>query len=953
MNLRTKKILISSALITGALAISVPTAITLTSCSNSKDQNPVLSLYSSYLQAKQNLIPNQYGLVDQTQKQQIINNLESYIKQFETLEQQANNKQLDLNINQTVWLDSILFDLNQELKNYQLNIDWLGSIPTDNAKVYPCDAFNNYVVNNANDALDLDTKIDTNNVSNGIKKLNDYVNFLKQLQTNFTNGMNNQVAQSIIVQRLFIANLLTNLYANELEYWAQPNNNPSDNSQYKAISIDEIINGPKTTKNNYIKTNYLMKNVQSVESSSVSNTLKEEYKNAATAAQNQLNSFMEFFVNDYFNKAIASDSTFGFGGTTRPFLYKTEPTTTSNNDKEVERTYADKSGKNKLYGMGLTTQDLTTKNVGLGFMKNSKVGSEIYQHLLDISTTTGISAQDIYTKGLANTEAGVSNMKALANAVIGLQTNNYPKQENTESNPKIVASNNWNPVIAYDSDGNGPQQPQVMQLSFTYLNDPTTNDTEYTKNWENFNKWLNNEDFFWGRERQESKLNNSATTPKPSNTGLAESADNSQQPPAAQPNGSLGNLMFTDKDYKVLLSDNIPSAEQLKAYDLTFEEWSTYKQLLIETGYWDQWNQNGKQLGNIPTQTALCGAITELRDYYKFANEYASYVNGTYTEKVAPFKIRPYNYTDKDVAGVGEEGDSTKEWIYINVDPYLDLQKWSETSFTAHETFLGHRTQMEYALEHPATVNGKKGPQFSLTAFHEGWAVFVEWFNVQIFNYGVADPNGGIPTDFGPQNATGFIPGDKHGGPLSGIVNFQNGIYWNSLVKQASTTNNVNDQNNETDWTRASMLGNMLQYYGYLNESQLRNMRQAVDTALHANVSTTKANGGLSGGDSIQDVRDYLHNNSALGFGDISSESLRYLANPAQATSYMTGKDVMQEIYEAVDAKYAKDNNLPLHSMWKDDKYIRGLFDVYLRNGEIPLATLKNEVYSVYNISQK
>ena len=79
---------------------------------------------------------------------------------------------------------------------------------------------------------------------------------------------------------------------------------------------------------------------------------------------------------------------------------------------------------------------------------------------------------------------------------------------------------------------------------------------------------------------------------------------------------------------------------------------------------------------------------------------------------------------------------------------------------------------------------------------------------------------------------------------------------------------------------------NALQYFGSLNEAQLRNMRLAVDTGIHAN------------GWSIQQARDYMHANSALGEGDIESESFRYAAYVGQAVSYKSGYLVIRELLE-------------------------------------------------------
>ena len=968
-----RKLLISCATFGLIAATAIPLSIVLTSCSNNKSSNPVLNLYDEYKTTINKLMPNQYGLSNPQQRQELINKLDDFISRFKVLQNQFNNKSLKLDINQEVWLKTILFDLEMTKQNYSLNLRYLGGDESNNENVYPCDAFNNYVTNNAQDAITVtnsNNQVTNQSVQTGIKKLNDYVQYLKNLQQNFEDGAKANIAQSIIVQRLFIANTIQTFYPDELNYWAQPSSTPANNTGWQTITTNELINGPQQAKPvektqeyeskqseapaiTFKQTNYMEQNVKQVNDSKISESLKNEYSDASKKAQQQVNAFVKYFIDDYFANAIKSGSSYGFGGTTRPYLYKNEngvsntetngnnTASSQNTNKEVERTYSDTSGNNHLYGMGLTQQDLDTQKVGLSYMK-SEQGSNIYDHLLKLSTTTDLTAKQIFDKGLSNTNNGVDNMKTLANAVVALETNN--NKEYIDNNQGINIGKqktnitDWKPIIAFDEDGVGSKPPVVQQLDFKYVDpnkkDENGNTSQWDNNWKNFNKWLNDENFFWGRELKPSQITNSS---------------NSNENGKNQPTTTLGQSIFNDEDYKVLLASTTPSADSLKKYDITPDQWQQYKDVLTKTGYWAQWNVDGKMIGNISTKSALCGAITELRDYWKFVHNYAeNYLNGRFTEKVADFKIMPYNYVDKDVAGVGASGGPNDNTFYLNVDPYSDLQKWSETSFTSHETFLGHRTQGEYVAEHPAKVNGKTGPVFSFTAYAEGWAVFIEWFDNQISTYGTVNPDGGIPLDFHGNKANGFVAGDINSGDTEGktIKEFQNGVYWDAINRN----NNFTLQDDKNGWSIATEIGNMLQYYGFLNEAQLRNMRQAVDTAYHGkftldskdNTSTLKP------GASIQEVRNYLHANSALGVGDVSNESIRYLAYPAQATSYMTGKDMMQQIYEKVNNQYKQAHDGK--QIFEDEKAIKELFNVYLRNGDVPLSVLEQEVYQTYNI---
>ena len=68
------------------------------------------------------------------------------------------------------------------------------------------------------------------------------------------------------------------------------------------------------------------------------------------------------------------------------------------------------------------------------------------------------------------------------------------------------------------------------------------------------------------------------------------------------------------------------------------------------------------------------------------------------------------------------------------------------------------------------------------------------------------------------------------------------------------------------------------QYYGRLNDEQLRAMRLVVDTGLH------------SKGWSREQVIQYMLDNSSLAETDIISEAERYIATPGQALAYKVGQ---------------------------------------------------------------
>ena len=144
------------------------------------------------------------------------------------------------------------------------------------------------------------------------------------------------------------------------------------------------------------------------------------------------------------------------------------------------------------------------------------------------------------------------------------------------------------------------------------------------------------------------------------------------------------------------------------------------------------------------------------------------------------------------------------------------------------------------------------------TAYGEGWALYTEWLGLEMGIYGELDSHG-KPTF---SNGTGMCTANADYSQLQG------GIY------------------------KDEQECNALQYFGSLNEAQLRNMRLAIDTGIH------------SQGWSIQQARDYMKANSALGEGGYRIRKLRrYAAYVGQAVSYKSGYLVIKEMLAKAQAE--------------------------------------------------
>lgn len=246
------------------------------------------------------------------------------------------------------------------------------------------------------------------------------------------------------------------------------------------------------------------------------------------------------------------------------------------------------------------------------------------------------------------------------------------------------------------------------------------------------------------------------------------------------------------------------------------------------------------------SQSACEAALVDYNTFKTDANDVvAKYFKPIKTD----YTIVPIPANRELYDGVGSYGGNE---FNLNTNPDYSLQKWNVSTLLLHEAAPGHHFQNAYSIEYPPADKPDYIQKVWYTAYAEGWALYTEWLGLEMGIYGELN-NDGKPTFV---NATGMCKADMD------YTTFQGGIY--------------------TDAEEC----NALQYFGSLNEAQLRNMRLAVDTGIHAK------------GWSIKQAQDYMDANSALGDGDIESESYRYAAYVGQAVSYKSGYLVIKEMLE-------------------------------------------------------
>lgn len=586
--------------------------------------------------------------------------------------------------------------------------------------------------------------------------------------------------------------------------------------------------------------------------------------------------FLKYYATTYYNAA-----THGLGEDIKELkLYKENKT----NEKELSIDARDKGGKIvKLYGLGLTEKDLNQRNVGLGFAEGDATvnGQSMYRQILKMATTSDLTDDQVNNIGYETTKKSAENSKKIANQAADLIVGKGKK---------------WEAKIKYDADGIGPEE--IKEETVVIRDEKGNIDIP------SFTKWLNDEEFFFGRE---------------------------------------GNAYWTDTVKNGLKTDSSLQkyVAELKKFD--------YNQLLTKG------NKDAKH-GSITNEEFYYGGLSAFKAYEQFKKTTQDYGRKFFAKNVPDYDIQTYKFDDREFVGVGAYNSGIKKFMF-NVDPYFSLPKWSVTSFANHESMMGHHNQLMYAQRYLSSVGefGKYqlGNVFHYTSYVEGWALFMEWFGIEAGFYGTPDYDNkdgdlyAMPVDFSTAHGiTNFFTAKTEAevtdDMIQQIKDLHNGVYWNKVAQVNKYENQ--DKKHAMD---AVKLANLLQYQGALNEAQLRNMRLALDTAYHG--KGVKGHEDLPAGASINQVREFMKKNSSLGIGDITSESRRYLSYVGQATSYNSGKAVMMDLYTKVQKKLGLTRR---EFVEKDDhKYVKEFFDALLRNSALPMDALIKSVSAKYGLT--
>lgn len=968
--MKFKKILITSAFFATAMAIA-PTAVLLSSCSSKIQASQIVTTNKTFAANETSQLTTTYSFPkyvkvtpavqsiptsDETQDstttitipavQPAIQALYDNAKKAkEDLEKYKSSTGSTLGLDDQIWLDSYITQWDIKIKNIETGLIYLGADPISGSRMLS--SRSNSIANNIKDAINIydlnpetgdpdTTKPSADLIKNINSRIDEVVEFIQTLQGYLTDGMQLQIMPSQLTKKSFIKQTLQFFYQDLIS------TKLNGNSASDSIKVTDLFSTPDNSQNTYFTTEF--KTVYEEQASKIGFTntnIEAQLKKLSSA----LDEFMKFYCGDYYTATgsyggVVNKTTSAANTTTQIedlTLSKTNGTTGSSSGnqvqrntasttvdkKEVEQTLTLKDGT-QVYGVGFTSTDLSTQDVGIGYMtpvstakslagKNYS-GNDIYQQMLYNNNSVNTSAQEIYNDGVKLTAEATTKMKEIAKKVI---TEIYQIEDETKFNPTI-----W---YTADPFSTAPELKDINSI----LNKNSGNTAD---SFEKFNVWLNQEDFFFGREK-------------------------------------LSDI----SDYWV----NKSNSELVK-----------YQNIVTTQGYKDKWagqpNIDGSSV-TVSGDQALAGAVLSLLSYTQFKDSTQKTFSDNF-KTIDDYVLSPYNFDIREDIGVGMEGPRGSKQFQYNADPYYSLQKWSVASLTTHEGAMGHHTQQQYWTEYmPGTSNGKvtgtdstPGYSFVADAYHEGWAVFAEWFAAELGTYGTWEDgkeyNGNdLPTNWLNNTSTILNIKDENNPTdeeISFIKQYHGGVYWEIVknIRKTEATQQGSSTNSKPLYTSyasiavaATKLANMLSYYGFLNEAQLRNMRMALDTAVHykglksvtgsENVIPNN-NSNNNKGASIKDQRDFMKKNSGLGTGDINSESIRYMSMPSQATGYMLGKQIIQKLYDKLKVKVkAQNNNAAGFNFVMDSKPIlKSFFDLILRNGEIPMQVLVDVVEQQFDL---
>lgn len=907
--------------ILGVSAIAGATAITLTSCTQNTsgyDKSITKQLNAQYNSELSVALGNKaYYQLTKDNQPKVVSVINKYLDQVNNIIAETENS---FKLDESIWLRGFQYELQTKKKLVESNIRYIivnsydQMIMTNYSK-----SFQKTIKNAAKQWMNGKNPVSANDRINQLTAIDTYIT---DIHNNLQEGLEVGTTWSGVLAKHTIGSMLQMLYDTELQQIATS----AANGMTVANLNEATLKGSLFTNNESYKT----WKTSSTEDANAKKSVEE----LVTKTQNDLDSLMNFLLGDYFKGIKYGRPTSISEGKSITF----EVATTSPN--EEDNGFSTKSGK-YIKGLGLDKTDLATKDIGIGF--SGPTGQAIYKALLQKHSNV------IDADPSQQYEFGASQVKGILNAMVQV-ANKIADLRKSEASSK-----EWKETYMYDQDSSGNEFASVKKENVEIRN------SSGVVNMPNFFQWLNSDQFFNGRDMTSTQfptidgttnLLPQQTQPKP--------LDGSNGASVTDDSNAGTSTTKTPYKYKSYYVGNEDLVASVIGYvgdtnaDVTKtngEAGNLYVKYITEklspaTIQTSDTITNDKMDKSISPEAAYIGSSRAVYQYLVYKANVSDHI-------ASAFKPTPHNWTLRSGEGgaaYANEGLGAAEWankgwggFYLDVNPYFGLQKWSMSTLTNHEAVSGHVFQFDYASANPADADAVS---FESTAYAEGWGLFSEWFATQLGVYGQPTQASGSFTKDSNGVET-FTPKDVLTLPSFGTKSKTTDIsqlssdYANGVYGLPVKTNKADEKPTEPEKKNNQSYYDALQYFGFLNERQLRAMRIPVDVGIHAGMGGTfKKDSGYS----LKMAREYLTANSGLGIDDIKRETKRYLEYTAQATSYYNGLNDMQSYFLKAKTLFEQNNPGATFMDWNEPVNTKNntqdLFDLILRNGSVPMPVL-------------
>ncbi len=910
--------------ILGVSAIAGATAITLTSCTQNTsgyDKSITKQLNAQYNSELSVALGNKaYYQLTKDNQPKVVSVINKYLDQVNNIIAETENS---FKLDESIWLRGFQYELQTKKKLVESNIRYIivnsydQMIMTNYSK-----SFQKTIANAAGQWMNGKNPVSANDRINQLTAIDTYIT---DIHNNLQEGLEVGTTWSGVLAKHTIGSMLQMLYDAELQQIAT--------SSSGGASISDLNNA--TLKGTLFTNNESYKTWKT--SSKDDANTKKNVEELVTKTQNDLDSLMNFLLGDYFKGIKYGRPTSISEGKSINF------TVADQSPNEEDNGFSAKSGSATKYikGLGLDGDDLGTKDIGIGF--SGPTGQAIYKALLQKhSNVIDADPSQQYKFGAEQVSGILNAMTQVANKIADL---------------KVGASGDWKETYMYDQDSSGNAYKSEEKKDVPIR-------TSRVVNMPNFFQWLNSDQFFNGRDM--------TSTQFPTIDGTNDLTQKEQPKPlgnsvgATEGNGAGGDTStpktpYKYKSYYVGNEDLVASVigyvgdKDANVTKTNGDAGNLYVKYITEklspaTIQTSNTITNETMKNSISPEAAYIGSSRAVYQYLVYKANVSDHITSA-------FKPTPHNWTLRSGTGgaaYASSGLGAAEWVnkgwggfYLDVNPYFGLQKWSMSTLTNHEAVSGHVFQFDYASANPADADAVS---FSSTAYAEGWGLFSEWFATQLGVYGEPTQASGSFTKDSNGKET-FTQKDVLTLPSFGTKSkttdisqlssdYANGVY-GLPVKTTNAAGQADPKPAEPEKKNNQTYYDALQYFGFLNERQLRAMRIPVDVGIHAGTDGTfKAGTGYS----LSEARTYLTSNSGLGVDDIKRETKRYLEYTAQATSYYNGLNDMQSYFLKAKTLFEKNNPGATFMDWNEPVNTKNntqdLFDLILRNGSVPMPVL-------------